>query len=68
MGSEVRVPRMLRIKEVAKLTGIEPWRWYEMLKRGDGPPHMKIGNTIRISDAALTAWIEQRQMQKVVEP
>ena len=48
---------MLRIREVAKATGIEPWRWYEILKRGEGPAHVTIGRTIRISDAALAEWI-----------
>jgi predicted DNA-binding transcriptional regulator AlpA len=34
----VRVPRLLRIKEIAKLTGLEPWRLYELIKQGKAPP------------------------------
>lgn len=53
------IPRLLRIKEVAKLTGIEQWRLYEMIEQGKGPPHMRIGRTIRISEVALIQWIEE---------
>lgn len=54
------VPRLLRVREVARLTGIERWRLYEMIARGQGPPHMRIGRTIRVSEAALVEWIERR--------
>ena len=56
--SEVTVPRLLRVRQAAELTGIERWRFYELLKRGEGPRHMKIGKTIRIPEDALAQWIE----------
>lgn len=55
-----QVLRLLRVREAAKLTGIERWRLYEMIKRGQGPPHMRIGRTIRISEVALARWIEEQ--------
>jgi excisionase family DNA binding protein len=54
------VPRLLRIKEVAELTGLPCWRLYELIERGEGPPHMRVGRTIRISEAALVEWIERQ--------
>ena len=54
------VPRLLRVREAAELTGIERWRFYELLKRGDGPPFMRVGRTIRISETALVEWIEEK--------
>ncbi len=50
MTNDVRVPRLLRVKEVVKLTGIEAWRLYEMIARGEGPPHMRVGKTIRVPE------------------
>lgn len=65
--SNVTVPRLLRVREAAKLTGIERWRFYEMLKRGDGPPFMRIGRTIRISEIALAQWIEEQHAASATE-
>lgn len=54
------VPRLLRVKEIAGLTGLEPWRLYELFAAGEGPKHMRVGRTIRVSEAALAEWIEQQ--------
>ena len=56
--SGVVVPKLLRVKEASALTGIEEWRFYELLKQDKGPRCMRIGRTIRISEAALVEWIE----------
>jgi len=64
MSNDVRVPRLLRIKEVAKLTGLAPWRLYEQLARGEGPPHMRVGKTIRVPEDALVKWIEKQTQKK----
>jgi excisionase family DNA binding protein len=60
---KMSVPRLLRIKDVAKLTGIEQWRLYELIERGEGPKSMRIGRTIRISEIALIQWIEEGHAQ-----
>ena len=58
---ETQVPKLLRVHEVAKQTGLAKWRIYQLLKCGKGPAHMKIGKTIRISEIALLKWIEERE-------
>lgn len=56
----MNVPRLLRVREAAEVTGIEKWRLYALLKRGEGPAHMRVGRTIRISETALVEWIERQ--------
>ena len=41
--SGVVVPRLLRVREAAALTGIEEWRFYELLKKDKGPRCMRKG-------------------------
>ena len=57
---ETTVPKLLRVQEVAEQTGLQTWRLYKLLQAGEGPPHMWIGKTIRISEHALTKWIDER--------
>lgn len=59
-GTKVSGLRLLRVKEVEKMTGLEAWRLYELIAAGEGPPHMKVGRTIRIPEAGLVQWIEER--------
>jgi len=59
-ASHVAVPRLLRVREAAELTGIERWRLYALIAEGKGPPHMRVGRTIRISEISLVEWIEQK--------
>jgi predicted DNA-binding transcriptional regulator AlpA len=35
--------------------------------RGDGPPYIKIGKSIRYSDAALLQWMQSRQRASTSE-
>lgn len=55
-----RIPKLLTLREVEEMIGVPRWRLYQLLAEGKGPPHMKIGNTIRISEVALAEWIEQQ--------
>jgi excisionase family DNA binding protein len=66
--SEAKVPRLLRVREAARLTGLEQWRLYDLIKRREGPPCMRVGRTIRISQAALVQWIEERHKAATDEP
>ena len=61
------VPKLLRVAEAAKLTGIEKWRFYNLIRAGEGPRHMRIGKTIRISEAALVEWIDEQHQTKKEE-
>ncbi len=57
---KTQIPKLLRVREAAEVTGLERWRFYELLKCGKGPPHMRIGRTIRISEHALAEWIDEQ--------
>lgn len=62
MESEfAKLPRLLRVREVERLVGIESWRLYELIARGQGPDHLRIGQTIRVSEHALVRWIAERE-------
>jgi excisionase family DNA binding protein len=65
MSSDVKVPRLLTVKQLAKETGVPVWRWHEMLQRGEGPPSIRFGKTYRVSELALARWLEAQQAKKV---
>ena len=56
---KTKVPRLLRVHEVAELTGLQPWRLYQQIAAGKGPPHMRIGKVIWIPEHKLVQWIEE---------
>ena len=60
---KTKVPKLLRIAEVARVTGVPPWRLYQQIAAGKGPPCMRIGKTIWIPEHKLVQWIEE-QTQK----
>jgi len=60
MAGEVRVPRLLTLKEVEQATGIKRWRTYALIQQGKGPRHLRIGKTIRVPEDALVQWIEEQ--------
>ncbi len=64
MGSDVKVPRLLRLKEVEEITGVQRWRLYELIKQGKGPPHLRVGKVIRVPEDALVKWIQQQSNTK----
>ena len=55
-----QVPRLLYVREAAELTKIQRWRFYDLIRQGKGPRHMRIGKTIRISEHALAEWIDEQ--------
>lgn len=60
--SNVTVPRLLRVHEVAKITGLQPWRVYQMLAAGEGPPSLRIGKTLWIPEDQLAEWIRAQTL------
>ncbi len=60
--TDVKVPRLLRVREAAEVTGIERWRLYALLKCGEGPPFLRIGRTLRIPEDALVQWIKAQTL------
>jgi excisionase family DNA binding protein len=56
---EMSVPKLFTIKQVAEVTGLQPWRVYELIAQGKGPRSMRLGRTIRVPESALVAWIDE---------
>ena len=60
MGDSVDVPRLLSVKQVARITGVQRFRIYAWIRSGDGPPFLKIGKTFRFPEDQLVAWIREQ--------
>ena len=60
MASTTTIPRLLKVSDLVALTGIDRWRWYALFAKGKGPPHLRIGKTIRVPENRLVAWIEEQ--------
>jgi len=52
------LPEYLNPKQAATLTGFTPKALERMRQRGDGPPFLKRGKSIRYTVADLRAWME----------
>jgi excisionase family DNA binding protein len=57
------VPKLLTPRQVAKATGLQLFRVYELI-REHGLPTIRVGRTYRVSEHALAAWIEEQQEQR----
>ena len=49
----------LKAKEAAGYLGISYWKLLELVKAGDGPPHIRAGNRILFRTETLDAWLSQ---------
>jgi excisionase family DNA binding protein len=54
------VPRLLTTKELSAALGIPRWRLFELIAKGEGPPHMRIGRTYRFAEDQVVRWIHDR--------
>lgn len=61
----VGLTKLLRVPDVVRLTGLEKWRVYDLVS-SEEIPYMRIGRTIRFSEAALVAWIEEQHARESV--
>jgi predicted DNA-binding transcriptional regulator AlpA len=52
---------LLTPKEAAKLYKVSLSWLAKARMRGDGPPYIRIGRSIRYSEAALVQWMKSRQ-------
>lgn len=57
------LPKLLTVKELGAQLGLQAWRVYELCARGEGPPHLRIGKTLRFSEPAVAAWIAEKSKQ-----
>src|SRR5688572_546548 len=53
-----KVPRLLRVSEVATLIGVATWRLYALHAEGKGPPALRLGRTLRYPEHLLLGWME----------
>ncbi len=59
-GRSAQTQDLLNIPEVAKLLNIPQSRAYELSRRQDGFPTVRIGKYIRVNQAALEQWVKRQ--------
>jgi excisionase family DNA binding protein len=59
---------LLTPKEAARLLKVSLSWLAKARMRGDGPPFIKIGRSIRYSEAALIQWMKSQQRLSTSEP
>ena len=52
VSNELKVPRLLTVKELSDKTGLPQWRIYELINSAKAPPCMRVGKTFRFRAAA----------------
>jgi excisionase family DNA binding protein len=55
------IERLLKPKEAAELLRVSLSWLAKARMRGDGPPFIKVGRSVRYSEAALNQWMRGRQ-------
>lgn len=58
VSNDIRVPRLLRAKELAAALNVPLWRIYELVDEGKAPPSMRIGKTLRFPEDSVVEWIK----------
>jgi excisionase family DNA binding protein len=59
--TSIGIERLLTPKEAADLLRVSMSWLAKARMRGDGPPYIRIGRSIRYSEAALHHWMKSRQ-------
>jgi len=59
------IERHLSIKDIVAALGVGRSRAYEVARE---MPHVKMGRSVRVSEAELNRWIEQRTVQPLARP
>jgi excisionase family DNA binding protein len=59
--TSIGIERLLTPKEAADLLRVSMSWLAKARMRGDGPPYIRIGRSIRYSEAALHQWMKSRQ-------
>jgi hypothetical protein len=61
MSANLTIPNVLTPKEAAYRMKLSPSWLAKARMRGDGPPYIKVGRSIRYAEAALLQWMKSRQ-------
>jgi len=62
------IPVLLTPTDAAKLLKVSLSWLAKARMRGDGPPYIRIGRSIRYSESALLQWVKSRQRLSTSEP
>lgn len=60
MSNTTTIPRLLTSKELAEATGLSLWTVWELVKKGKGPPHVRIGRGFRFPENGVGPWLDKR--------
>jgi hypothetical protein len=60
-ANDVRVPRLLSVRELARITSVPRWRIYEMVRQRKSPPFLRIGATRRERDQTVGRTSEETE-------
>jgi predicted DNA-binding transcriptional regulator AlpA len=60
-SESARVERLLTAREAANLLRLSSSWLAKARMRGDGPPYIKLGRSIRYSETALLLWMRAHQ-------
>ena len=64
---QTAIPVLLTPKEAARLLKVSLSWLAKARMRGDGPPYIQIGRSIRYAEAALLQWMKSRQRMSTSE-
>lgn len=53
---------LLKVPEAATLLNISRSMLYALLARGEGPPVVRLGRSVRVDRGALQAWIAEQSV------
>ncbi len=59
MATEVRIPKLLTVRELAAATGIPRWRIHQMCAEKQ-LPFLRVGKTYRFAEDAVARWIQEQ--------
>jgi predicted DNA-binding transcriptional regulator AlpA len=66
-SAEAAVVILLSAKEASRILRVSMSWLAKARMRGDGPPYIKVGRSIRYSEVALLQWMKSRQRQSTSE-
>jgi len=55
-----KVPRLLTSRQLTEVTGLPLWTVWELVKKGEGPPHVKLGRGFRFPENGVGQWLDKR--------
>jgi len=66
-SESARVERLLTARDAANLLRLSSSWLAKARMRGDGPPYIRVGRSIRYGEAALIQWMRSRQRSSTSE-